>query len=62
MQLSSPLRSQPKAQPRSKIHSVWKDGDVPTSHHSGVSLHSHTSMSEETLTFVHKFLALLPGL
>ncbi len=29
---------------------------------SGVSLHSHTSMSEETLTFVHKFLAMLPGL
>lgn len=29
---------------------------------SGVSLHSHTSCSEETLTFIHKMLAFLPGL
>lgn len=50
------------AQPRCKITSLWNDSDVPASYRSGVSLHSHTSMSEETMTFVHKFLALLPGL
>lgn len=66
MPLSAQLRSssspQPKAQPRSRITSLWNDMSVPTGYVSGVSLHSHTSMSEETLTFVHKFLALLPGL
>ena len=49
-------------QPRSKVSSVWRDNAASASYRTGVSLHSHTSMSEETLTFVHKFLALLPGL
>lgn len=51
-----------KSQPRCKITSFWNDPAIAFGYHSGVSLHSHTSMSEETLTFVHKFLALLPGL
>ncbi len=49
-------------QPRSKVSSVWHDNSAMASYRSGVSLHSHTSMSEETLTFVHKMLAFLPGL
>ena len=49
-------------QPRSKVSSVWRDTAAAATYRTGVSLHSHTSMSEETLTFVHKFLALLPGL
>ena len=49
-------------QPRSKVSSVWRDNSAAGNYRTGVSLHSHTSMSEETLTFVHKFLALLPGL
>ncbi|HLI78253.1 MAG TPA: hypothetical protein VKV02_15005 [Acidobacteriaceae bacterium] len=51
-----------KSQPRSKITSLWNDAAISHSYRSGVSLHSHTSMSEETMTFVHKFLGLLPGL
>ena len=47
---------------RSKVSSTWCEADAAAPYRSGVSLHSHTSMSEETLTFVHKFLALLPGL
>ena len=53
---------QPSSQPRSKVTSLWSSPETPGAYCSGVSLHSHTSMSEETLTFVHKFLALLPGL
>ena len=49
-------------QPRSKISSLWTDQLAPAPFHSGVSLHSHTSMSEETLTFIHKMLTFLPGL
>ncbi len=49
-------------QSRSSITSLWNDPAAPTAYRSGVSLHSHTSMSEETLTFVHRFLGLLPGL
>lgn len=48
-------------QPASQITSVWKDTAVAKQYRTGVSLHSHTSCSEETLTFVHKFVALLPG-
>ncbi len=50
------------SQPRSEVTSLWNEPESPMAYRSGVSLHSHTSMSEETLTFVHKFLALLPGL
>ena len=49
-------------QARSRISSLWNDVGAPGAYRSGVSLHSHTSMSEETMTFVHKFLALVPGL
>ena len=49
-------------QPRCTISSCWNDPEALAPYRSGVSLHSHTSMSEETMTFVHKFLGLLPGL
>lgn len=48
--------------PRSKVSSLWSDSTAPAPYRSGVSLHSHTSMSEESLTFVHKVLAIVPGL
>jgi hypothetical protein len=49
-------------QPKSKISSIWNDSDTPAGYRSGVSLHSHTSMSEESLMFIHKMFVFLPGL
>jgi hypothetical protein len=49
-------------QPKSKISSIWSDAAVVRPYASGLSLHSHTSFSEESLTFIHKLLAFLPGL
>lgn len=61
-----PLSAQPvpasRSLPRTKITSLWNEPGAPAAYTTGVSLHSHTSQSEETMTFVHKFLALLPGL
>ena len=51
-----------KPQSRCKISNHWKDAEVTSPYRSGVSLHSHTSMSEEAMTFVHKVLAVRPGL
>lgn len=63
MQLATQLRSTSRrVQPRSRVTSLWNDPAATHPYASGVSLHSHTSMSEETMTFAHKFLALLPGL
>lgn len=63
---AQPIALQPAARrlsrPRCKITSQWTEPEISGDYRSGVSLHSHTSMSEETLTFVHKFLVLLPGL
>lgn len=47
---------------RSKISSVWKDAGAASEYACGVSLHSHTSMSEETLSFIHKMFAIMPML
>ena len=49
-------------QPCTTVSSIWKDRSASKPYHSGISLHSHTSMSEETLTFIHKMFAYLPGL
>jgi hypothetical protein len=49
-------------QPRSKISSVWNDSTVTEGYRTGVSLHSHTSASEESLMFIHKMFVFLPGL
>jgi predicted metal-dependent phosphoesterase TrpH len=48
-------------QPVSQITSRWKDAAAAGRYRTGVSLHSHTSASEESLKFVHMFLAVLPG-
>ena len=49
-------------QPKSKISSIWNDSTAPAGYRSGVSLHSHTSMSIESLMFIHKMFVFLPGL
>ena len=49
-------------QPNTTISTVWTDRKAAQGYQSGISLHSHTSMSEETLTFIHKMFAYLPGL
>lgn len=48
-------------QPRTHITSQWKDAAAPDHYRTGVSLHSHTSCSRESLKFVHMFVATLPG-
>ncbi len=35
-----------------KVSYLWKDGDAPESYVTGVSLHSHTNQSRETLDFL----------
>lgn len=48
--------------PKSRVSSIWKDASAAQAYHSGISLHGHTSMSEESLTFIHKMFRFLPGL
>jgi hypothetical protein len=49
-------------QPKSKISSIWNDPTIVRPYASGLSLHSHTSFSEESLYFIHKMFAYVPGL
>jgi len=49
-------------QPKSQITNNWRDVDAPSSYMTGVSLHSHTSVSEETLGFIHAMFVVMPGL
>jgi hypothetical protein len=49
-------------QPKSKISSIWNDPAIVSPYTSGLSLHSHTSFSEESLYFIHKMFAYVPGL
>ena len=49
-------------QPTTTISTLWSDRTTPQRYRTGVSLHSHTSCSEESLTFIHKMFAFLPGL
>ena len=51
---------QPKI--KSRITSNWKQPLAVTPFTTGVSLHSHTSVSEETLGFIHAMFAAVPGL
>lgn len=44
----------------SQITSLWLDKGAAVPYCTGVSLHSHTSHSEESLQFVHKFVEMLP--
>ena len=48
--------------PKTRISGLWSDERAADTYTSGVSLHSHTSMSEETLTFIHKLLVRIPAL
>lgn len=48
--------------PRTKISGTWSNECCLEEYSAGVSLHSHTSMSEETLTFIHKLLVRMPAL
>jgi len=49
-------------QAQSKITSNWKQPEATREFTSGVSLHSHTSVSEETLGFIHAMFVVMPGL
>ena len=40
-------------QPTSTISYQWLDSTAANPYHSGLSLHSHTSHSVETLSFIH---------
>jgi hypothetical protein len=46
----------------SKITSNWKQPLATQEFTTGVSLHSHTSVSEETLGFIHAMIVVMPGL
>jgi hypothetical protein len=46
----------------SKITSNWKQPLATQEFITGVSLHSHTSVSEETLGFIHAMFVMMPGL
>jgi hypothetical protein len=49
-------------QTQSKITSNWKQPEATREFTTGVSLHSHTSVSEETLGFIHAMFVVMPGL
>ena len=44
----------------SQVSHTWQDSEVAAQYKSGVSLHSHTSLSLETLSFVHAMCTTLP--
>ena len=48
-------------QPTSKISTNWNQPQAAAAYTTGVSLHSHTSISEETLHFIHVLGLALPG-
>jgi hypothetical protein len=48
-------------QPISRITTNWKEPHAVAPYETGVSLHSHTSISEETLDFIHVLGLALPG-
>jgi hypothetical protein len=47
---------------QSKVTSQWKQPLASHECTTGVSLHSHTSVSEETLGFIHAMFVVMPGL
>jgi hypothetical protein len=58
---------QPTSQPLTKVTSStitsnWKQPHAIEPFTTGVSLHSHTSVSEETLGFIHAMFVVMPGL
>lgn len=53
---------QPKNGNVTKVSTNWMEPLAATPYTTGVSLHSHTSLSEETLSFIHKMFVTMPGL
>ena len=47
-------------QPCSRVSHIWQEPDVATGYKSGISLHSHTSLSLETLALVHAMCSTVP--
>jgi len=47
---------------RSSLQFFWQDADVPGEFRTGVSLHSHTMYSEESLEIVPRYTARIPYL
>jgi hypothetical protein len=47
-------------QPLSQISQIWQKPDAPSAYTTGVSLHSHTSLSLETLSFIHAMCTQVP--
>ena len=45
----------------SQVSSTWEEPRATARYRTGVSLHSHTSCSEESMTFAHRFLTGFPG-
>ncbi len=41
-------------QPQSRVSTIWEEGGATLPYTTGVSLHSHTSASRESLMFLHK--------
>jgi hypothetical protein len=48
--------------PSNRITTHWTEPQVTEPFTTGVSLHSHTSLSEETLGFIHAMFVVMPGL
>lgn len=48
-------------QPTSRISTNWKEPQAVEPYKTGVSLHSHTSISEESLQFIHVLGLAVPG-
>src|SRR5579862_1395438 len=44
----------------SKIHWLWRDRSTPQRFRTGVSLHSHTLHSEETMAFIPRYTSGIP--
>jgi hypothetical protein len=51
---------QPRAKISNQISNQWRDPEATLDYMTGVSLHSHTSLSEETLGFIHAMFVAFP--
>ena len=43
------------------MHFAWQDPKTPRNYRTGVSLHSHTMHSQECLSFLPRYLHMVPG-
>jgi hypothetical protein len=56
------MRMTSQTAPRTRISTQWNDRGATEPYVSGVSLHSHTSLSEETLGFIHAMFLAFPAM